>query len=319
MRAVEQTNQTQPETSQQQWEGTESLPKANRWKEKQQTKTASEPDSQRAKKQDVATALTEKSLAKLNDALSRGQSETLTKFLAFAANFHTYSSRNCLLIFAQKPDATHVAGYKAWTKLGRQVQRNEKAIKIIGPNFKSVDVEYVNDAGETETKTMRKPSGFGPRNVYDISQTKGKPVPEFASISGDPGENLSRLEQLVMDNGITLHYETPPSPGAIGLSSGGHIYVTPGLSDAETFSVLAHELAHELIHKGERRHETTPTVRETEAEAVAFVVSEAAGLNSTERSSDYISLYRGDPEVLSESLKFIQKTAGYIIEGITEE
>ncbi|MEQ8838664.1 MAG: ArdC-like ssDNA-binding domain-containing protein, partial [Lacipirellulaceae bacterium] len=317
--AVEQTNPTPPETSQQQWKGTESLPKANRWKEKQQTKTASEPDSQRAKKQDVATVLTEKSLAKLNDALSRGQSETLTKYLAFTAKFHNYSLRNCLLIAAQKPDATHVAGYQKWKQLGRQVKRGEKAITIVQPRFSKREAEVVNQAGNTETKEVKKLSGFGHAKVFDISQTEGDAVPEFATISGDPGESLSKLEQLVMDNDITLSYETPPSPGAIGLSSGGHIYVTPGLSDAETFSVLAHELAHELIHKGERRHETTPTVRETEAEAVAFVVSEAAGLNSTERSSDYISLYRGDPEVLSESLKFIQKTAGYIIKGITEE
>jgi hypothetical protein len=54
------------------------------------------------------------------------------------------------------------------------------------------------------------------------------------------------------------------------------------------------------------------TVRETEAEAVAFVVCRAAGLECSTRSSDYIQLYAGDKEVLLESLEHIQKTASLI-------
>lgn len=321
MRATEQTKPTERATGQQNWKGTESMPKTDRWKEKQglDAKAKNSPDADGKKEPDFATAMTEKSLAKLNDALSQGRSETLEKYLSFTAKFHNYSLRNCLLIAAQKPEASHVAGYQKWKQLGRQVKRGEKAITIVQPRFSKKETEVVNQAGNAEKKEVKKLSGFGYAKVFDISQTEGEAVPEFATISGDPGESLSKLEQLVMDNGITLHYEQPPTPGAIGLSTGGQIYVTPGLSDAEAFSVLAHELAHELLHKGERRHETTPTVRETEAEAVAFVVSEAIGLDSTQRSSDYISLYRGDPEILSESLKFIQKTAGYLIKGLTEE
>ena len=59
------------------------------------------------------------------------------------------------------------------------------------------------------------------------------------------------------------------------------------------------------------------TVRETEAEAVAFVVCHAFGLDSKTRSSDYIQLYRGTTETLAESLEYIQKTAAAIIEAIS--
>ena len=52
----------------------------------------------------------------------------------------------------------------------------------------------------------------------------------------------------------------------------------PGRPAAEEFVTLAHEVAHELLHRTERRNTTTKGVRETEAEAVAFVVGTAIGL-----------------------------------------
>lgn len=44
-------------------------------------------------------------------------SEAWTRFLTFAQAFHRYSINNLLLILAQKPEATHVAGYRTWQKL----------------------------------------------------------------------------------------------------------------------------------------------------------------------------------------------------------
>jgi hypothetical protein len=82
------------------------------------------------------------------------------------------------------------------------------------------------------------------------------------------------------------------------MSSGGRIEVLPGLLPAEHFSVLVHELAHELIRKGERRKNTSQTVRETEAEAVAFVVCHSIGLDTNTAASDYISIYQGDQATL---------------------
>jgi hypothetical protein len=40
-------------------------------------------------------------------------------WLRFANSFHRYSFNNTLLIWAQKPDATTVAGYRAWQARGR--------------------------------------------------------------------------------------------------------------------------------------------------------------------------------------------------------
>ena len=73
------------------------------------------------------------------------------------------------------------------------------------------------------------------------------------------------------------------------------------------------------MHRGQRRNQTTQTVRETEAEAVAFVVSTAIGLDANTSSADYIQLYAGDNATLAESLGFVQQTAAKILTGITRE
>ena len=56
-------------------------------------------------------------------------------------------------------------------------------------------------------------------------------------------------------------------------------------------------MAHSLLHFTESRTETAKTIRETEAEAVAFVVWEAIGLEA-KSSVDYIQLYSGNNETL---------------------
>ena len=148
--------------------------------------------------------------------------------------------------------------------------------------------------------------------MFDVSQTDGQPLAEFAAIRGDPGEHLARLRDLVTERNIKLEYDDIPG-GAEGVSRGGSITIQPGLSPAEDFSVLVHEFAHEALHKKDRRTETTKTQRETEAEAVAFVVSRAVGLDCGSHASDYIQLYQGDAKILSSSLELIQKTAADIL------
>ena len=53
--------------------------------------------------------------------------------LEVAARFHNYSINNQLLIYLQCPDATRVAGYRAWQRLGRQVQKGRAGIQILAP------------------------------------------------------------------------------------------------------------------------------------------------------------------------------------------
>ncbi|WP_270777800.1 ArdC family protein, partial [Lacticaseibacillus paracasei] len=49
------------------------------------------------------------------------------QYLRQNAAFHGYSVRNVLLINMQHPNATRVAGFKQWDKLGRHIRKGEHA------------------------------------------------------------------------------------------------------------------------------------------------------------------------------------------------
>ncbi|MDE1155419.1 MAG: DUF1738 domain-containing protein, partial [Acidobacteriaceae bacterium] len=157
--------------------------------------------------------------------------------------------------------------------------------------------------------------GFRNAYVFDISQTDGVDLPKMHEVSGDPGENINRLAAFLKAQGIQLVYNPNIAP-ALGMSYGGRIAILPGQSKAEEFSTLVHETAHELLHKADRRTATTKTVRETEAEAVAFVVGKAVGLVTGSASADYIQLYHGNASLLAESLEVIQQTANVILAAL---
>ena len=99
------------------------------------------------------------------------------------------------------------------------------------------------------------------------------------------------------------------------MSRGGRISIKPGLPATQEFSDLVHELAHELLYRGESRP-ASRTVRETEAEAVAFVVNSAIGLDTGSASADNIQLYDGKTETLAVSLDRIQHAATEIITAL---
>jgi len=88
------------------------------------------------------------------------------------------------------------------------------------------------------------------------------------------------------------------------------------LSPSETCSVLVHELAHELLHREAVPDRPSRRVRETEAEAVAFVVCQALGLSSLAASRDYIALYQGDAALLTRCLARIQRAASEILRAL---
>jgi hypothetical protein len=271
-------------------------------------------------KRDEATKLAERGLAELNRALQQGASETLTRYLDVLARFHRYSFGNVMLIASQKPDATQVAGFHTWRTLGRWVKKGEQGIAILAPMVgrKRREVGDHLPVDDDDGKA-RELYGFRVVHVFDVSQTEGDELPEFAEIHGDPGKGLQRLESIVADYGIQLEYDYPGC-GAQGISRNGTIVVRPDMPPGETFAVLVHEVAHELLHQQTgRKRQVSRTVLETEAEAVAYVVCQAMGLETTTRSSDYIQLYRGDVATLSQSLDCIQKTATSLIERLQEE
>jgi hypothetical protein len=140
-------------------------------------------------------------------------------------------------------------------------------------------------------------------------------LPTLIDVQGDVSGYRERLFEFVKSQGVDLNYSESIAP-AKGLSLGGKITLLTGMQPGEEFSTLVHEIAHEMLHRGERRTLTTKQVRETEAEAVAFVVCQSIGLQTGTASADYIQLWHGDAKLLAESLEVIQRTAALILGGI---
>jgi antirestriction protein ArdC len=221
-----------------------------------------------------------------------------------------------LEIARQKPDATRVAGLYAWNQLKRRVRKGERGIRILAP---VIGIKRKKD--EEAEKDIRTQNhgvlvGFRSAYVFDVSQTDGEELPELSTkVSGDVGERRERLIDFIIAQGIQLEFKESIAP-ALGASYGGKIVLLPGQSTAEEFSTLVHELSHEMLHKADRRTATTKIVRETEAEAIAFVVGKTIGLDTGRVSADYIHLYHGNAALLAESLEVIQRTSAVILSAL---
>ena len=114
-------------------------------------------------------------LARLTDGISQlTTSEQWQRYLDFQGRFHRYSANNVVLIAMQSPEASRVAGFNAWRKMGRFVRKGEKAIWILAPMvYKQAEAEDGDD-----DRVIR---GFKPVAVFDVSQTDGEELPEVCT------------------------------------------------------------------------------------------------------------------------------------------
>jgi len=100
--------------------------------------------------------------------------------------------------------------------------------------------------------------GFWAAHVFDVSQTEGDPLPEFATTKGDPQDFAERLKEFIVAKGIALDYsdEIALRRHVVGRKD----HHSPSLDPAEHFSVLVHETRTKLLHRTERRSKTTHTI-----------------------------------------------------------
>jgi len=262
-----------------------------------------EPDS------DPVTA----SLFQLERAVAAIQdSDTFRAYLSAQARFHHYSFGNVLLILAQRPDATRVAGYRTWQSLERNVKKGEKAIRIIAPAYyKRREVD-----AQTGEDVERQVTFFRSAAVFDYGQTEGKPLPEIPVpvLDSEAGSELyARLEDVAQDEGLSVQrgherfgareqmmgfYE--PDRRLVALREGSQLQMT---------KTLAHELGHHFAE-----HTESGPASETEAEGIAYVVLAHHGLDSGERSFPYVATWAQDTAVLRAALTRIQQVSLRIIE-----
>ena len=256
-----------------------------------------------------------KALEELAAELEAGRSEKLLSYLRFLARFSQYSFGNAILIAIQRPDASLVAGRRSWERIGRKVKSGEMPIGIFAPMTKAVQVLDTESDEDFEEEYLL---GFKMVHVFDVSSTDGALLPSFARTKGDATPLIPALERVISGTEIRVVYDSLPY-GTNGWTDGDTITIRQELESAEKFRCLVHELAHCLLqHIGHRRG-TSARVRETEAEAVAYVVCHAFGIDSRDRSRDYIHLWDGNTDTLVQSLAVIQRVAGRIIAEVDGE
>ena len=255
------------------------------------------------------------SLLQLEQAVAGIQdSDTFRAYLSAQARFHRYSWGNVLLIVGQKPDASHVAGYRTWQSLGRQVRRGEKAIRIIAPAYYKKK-EQDEQSGEEIEKRV---TFFRGASVFDISQTQGEPLPEVAVpvLDSNAGAELyASLEGVALTEGLRVtigHESFMHRPQMMGFyePDSRAIFVREAAQLQKTKTV-AHELAHHFAE-----HQASGPDSETEAEAVAYVVLARHGLDSGERSFPYIATWSKDKAVLRAALATIQTVSTTILDRL---
>lgn len=243
------------------------------------------------------------------------QDAAFKTWLASMSRFHRYSWSNQLLIAVQRPDATRVAGFHTWRKMGRFVTKGQKGISIFAPIVRRQDGETAEEAGRPEltAKGPRHVAGFRGATVFDISQTEGEALPDAPEHNATEGgeDVLPRLEDAAAAFGIRVVYQEIQGR-AEGYSMGGTVVVEATQPVPAKCGTLAHEIAHELLHKGADRG--TKQQRELEAEAAAYVVLAHFGMTSGSRF--YLHSYGITGEMLTDSMQQIASAARRIIEQI---
>jgi DNA primase len=243
-------------------------------------------------------------------------------WLASAARFHDYSFGNVLLITAQCPNATRVAGYKAWQSMGRQVRKGERGLMILAP---CVVAKTKDEHGHPLPKDERtaRVVGFRVSHVWDISQTDGEPLPEPelpALLDGEAPEGMwDALTAQVEAAGLTVVRGDCGAANGVTDFHAGTVTVRPDVSDAQAVKTLAHELAHVMLHRPQDTARTA-TCRddvEVEAESVAFLVAAINGLDTSAYSFPYIAGWAKDDEAAKAAGTRVMATARKIVDAFT--
>ncbi len=238
-------------------------------------------------------------------------------YLATLARFPAYSARNVALIHVQRPDATRVAGYRAWQALGRQVRQGERGIRIIAPYRRVLaeddEATAAGDGGALLT-------GFGVATVFDLAQTEGAPLdeapaPHLLAGASDAGTWLwERLAAFLAAEGLALIREETGRANGYYAPARRRVAVHARLDGDQATKTLAHECAH---HVAGARAGVNTMDAETIAEGAAFVVLHHFGLDAGGYTFPYVARWAADRATLTRNLEAIRATAYTLIHVAT--
>lgn len=270
------------------------------------------------------------------------ESDKYKEYLKTMSRFHRYSARNIMLIYMQRPDATHVAGKTTWIqKFKRQKIAGEKGIKILAPAPLIIKKEkevidpktnkpIIDENGEPlheeiEIKTAR----FKIVEVYDVSQTFGEPLPNLVeTLTGSVERYELFIDALRETSPLPIKFIDMPDDTDGSCKFGEKISIRNGMSEVQTICAIIHEITHEKLHNIEALRPADADAKlkdrrteEVEAESVSYAVCQYYGIETGANSFGYLAEWSKSRELkeLSKSLDTIRKTATDLIEKIDEE
>ena len=264
------------------------------------------------------------------------------ELLKYLGRFNDYSIRNVSLIKGQYEGAYGVASYNQHKNNGHQVQKGEKAIRILAPRIQDVfyteqnQMKFMSKATKEEQQKIdnkelkvekNKLVGYLTVPVFDITQTNAKSDdypnlypnrPENYQFNGTEKE-LEQLEEALKNivekkeiklesqnfNSVAKGFYTP---------SENKIVLKNSLTNTERPKVLIHELAHAEMHntnsikeKIQNGNDISTPVLEYQAEMTAYVISNEIGLDTKESSERYLANWtRKNPENNLDSDNYLQ-------------
>ena len=261
-------------------------------------------------------------------------SESFKQYLSCLSKFHSYSLNNTLLILSQKPEASLVAGYRAWqTNFNRHVNKGEKGLMILAPvttkedrlmNKHDENGNVILDESGNPIQEMRvvNLTHFKTTTVFDISQTSGDPLPSLVhDLTGSSNEVKAIIQTIHFVCTIPIEFKTETEDLSFMTGAKGYysprkdkIVINKDLEDLQTAKTLIHEYAHSILHKETDKNQRQ---RELEAESLAFVICDHFGIDTSEYSFGYIASYANkDYSELKSILVNIQSKAHEMIELI---
>ena len=249
------------------------------------------------------------------------------RWLRTRATLHAYSANNCLLIasqaWARGITPTHVAGFRAWLKLGRAVRKGERGLSIWAP----MRIKARDEAGEEtgERKTL-----FRVAKVFDVSQTDALPdvepaplaPPSLGEIEGDSHIALiPRLEALARGLGYQVIWtaELPGRAKGLCRPKQHQIEVLTTIAPNQGVAVLIHELCHALIGERDELGSIDYALEEIVVESATYIACASAGLQTDVDSVPYVAGWAGDNDplaVVEQAAKLIDELARLIEDTI---
>lgn len=251
----------------------------------------------------------DQTIDRLAAELTEGHTEEYLHFLAFWSKFHRYSSVNVMLILAQRPEASQVAGYTTWKRMGRQVKQGAKSIWIWRPIIRTI-------ADEQTGLPVDSCVGFTPAPVFDAADLVDiatNPLPTLWSHLPDDAHRLGRyVTSRIEEAGFVI--EERPLP--IGRQGSVNPYKVITLSDAldsrTRVMVLLHELAHGLEHFREERRHDHRDQQELEAESASAVVCAMLRMEHP-AARDYLLSYHATATDLKASLSAVKRIVSQMV------